>query len=126
MRGVYVALDLETTGLNPEEDDIIEIGAARFEDGVVVETYGTLVNPGRSVPDRVSAITGIRTEDLIGQPEFFQVRQALRNFVGDAVIVGHNVEFDLAFLARHAIGQSNLGDRYLRPRVDLAAHRAAL
>ena len=108
MRGVYVALDLETTGLNPEEDDIIEIGAARFEDGALVETYGTLVNPGRSVPDRVSAITGIRTEDLIGQPEFFQVRQALRTFVGDSVIVGHNVEFDLAFLARHAIGQSNL------------------
>jgi ATP-dependent DNA helicase DinG len=107
MRGVYVALDLETTGLNPEEDDIIEIGAARFQDGELVETYGTLVNPGRSVPERVSAITGIRTEDLIGQPEFFQVRQALRNFVGDAVIVGHNVEFDLAFLARHAIGQSN-------------------
>lgn len=109
MRGEFVALDLETTGLNQYEDDIIEIGAARFRDGEVIETFGTLINPGRGVPDRVTAITGIRTEDLIDAPGIRDVLPDLRRFVGSSPIVGHRVDFDLGFLSRYDIGAANIG-----------------
>ncbi|NLX08096.1 MAG: DEAD/DEAH box helicase, partial [Chloroflexi bacterium] len=108
MRDVIVALDLETTGLNPEEDSIIEIGAALFEGGQVLDTFGTLINPGRSIPERVTAITGIRTDDLIGAPGLYEVLPDLRRFVGNHPVVGHNVEFDLGFLARHDVATRNL------------------
>ncbi|GIV81182.1 MAG: DNA polymerase III subunit epsilon [Anaerolineae bacterium] len=103
MREVIVALDLETTGLNPDEDDIIEVGAAKFEDGQLIDTFGTLINPGRGVPERITAITGIRTEDLIGRPRFHEVLPRLRSFIGAHPVVGHNVDFDLAFLVRHRL-----------------------
>jgi len=107
MRGVFVTLDLETTGLNPEQDAVIEIGAARFEDGQLVETFGSLINPGRSVPERVSAITGIRTDDLIGQPTLREALPGLRALLGGHPIVGHRIDFDLSFLARYGVGSGS-------------------
>jgi len=107
MRDEYVALDLETTGLNAEEDAIIEIGAARLREGEVLETFSTLINPGRNVPDRVTAITGIRTDDLIGKPHVREVLPDLRRFLGDSPIVGHRIDFDLSFLARYHVADSN-------------------
>ena len=108
MRDVLVALDLETTGLNKDEDDIIEIGAARFQDGQVLETYHTLINPGRAVPERVTAITTIKTDDLINAPHIRQVLPDLRHFIGSSPVVGHRVDFDLGFLARYGVGLNNL------------------
>lgn len=108
MRGVYVALDLETTGLNPYEDEIIEIGAARFENGEVVDTFGTLINPGRSIPERITAITGIRTDDVVDAPSLRDQLPALRRFVGSYPVIGHRVDFDLSFLAKHDVGTANL------------------
>lgn len=108
MRDVIVALDLETTGLNKDEDDIIEIGAARFEGGELLETYGTLVDPGRAIPDRITAITGITTEDLIGAPSIRQALPELRRFIGNSPIIGHRVDFDLGFLNRYGVGTHNL------------------
>ena len=108
MRDVIVALDLETTGLNPEKDSIIEIGAARFQDGQLLDTFDTLINPDCSIPGRITAITGIRTEDLIGAPSLHDVLPALRRFIGSHPVVGHNVEFDLGFLARYDVAMRNL------------------
>ncbi len=108
MREVFVTLDLETTGLNAEEDAIIEVGAARFQAGKVLDTFSTLINPGRSVPDRVTAITGIRTEDLVGKPSIRQVIGDLREFVGSHPIVGHRIDFDLSFLSSYGVGSGNL------------------
>ncbi len=108
MRDAFVAVDLETTGLNQDEDAIIEIGAALFREGELVDTFGTLVNPGRSVPERITAITGIRTDDLVGAPHIHEVLGALRAFVGTYPIVGHRVDFDLGFLARYGVGTENL------------------
>ena len=105
---MIVALDLETTGLNKDEDDIIEIGAARFEGGELLETYGTLVDPGRAIPDRITAITGITTEDLIGAPSIRQALPELRRFIGNSPIIGHRVDFDLGFLNRYGVGTHNL------------------
>ena len=108
MRDVLVALDLETTGLNPDFDDIIEIGAAKFRDGELLDTYQTLINPGRNIPERVTTITGIRSDDLIGCPTVREVLPDLRRFIGAYPVVAHNVEFDLGFLARFDVATDNL------------------
>ncbi len=107
MRGILVALDLETSGLDPADAQIIEIGAAKFRDGEIVETYSTLVNPVVPIPARVTDITGIRNEDMIGAPKIAQVLPDLEAFVGDAVLVGHNVEFDLRFLHKQKVLMAN-------------------
>ena len=60
----YIAIDLETTGLNPKTERIIEIGAARVEDGTVVQTYSTFVNPERELDARIRELTGICDDDL--------------------------------------------------------------
>ena len=103
MRGILVALDLETTGLDPADSHIIEIGAAKFRDGVLLETYSTLVNPAVTIPSRVTDITGIRNEDMIGAPRLAQVLPALQTFVGDSVLIGHSIAFDLSFLHKQKL-----------------------
>ena len=59
MINTFVALDIETTGLNPAEDKIIEIGMAKISDGEIVDSYSTLVNPGIKISERITMITGI-------------------------------------------------------------------
>ncbi|NLE75905.1 MAG: DEAD/DEAH box helicase family protein [Chloroflexi bacterium] len=104
MSKVYVALDLETTGLDPERDAIIEIGAVRFRGEQVFETFSTFINPGgRPIPQRVKQLTGISDADVANAPSLRDVRQALVRFVGTNALVGHNVGFDLAFLRRHGL-----------------------
>ncbi|PJF42952.1 MAG: hypothetical protein CUN50_02195 [Candidatus Thermofonsia Clade 1 bacterium] len=103
MRGIFVALDLETTGLDAADAHIIEIGAAKFRDGALIETYRTLVNPMVTIPAHVTDITGIRNEDMIGAPKLADVLPRLQAFVGDSVLVGHNIEFDLRFLNKHKL-----------------------
>lgn len=107
MRGVLVALDLETTGLDPTDSHIIEIGAAKFHDGTLLETYSTLVNPAVSIPARVTDITGIRNEDMIGAPKLAQVLPTLAAFVGDSTLIGHNIDFDLRFLHKQKLFTSH-------------------
>ena len=73
----YIAIDLETTGLNPKTERIIEIGAARVEDGTVVQTYSTFVNPERELDARIRELTGICDDDLKDAPVWIQF---CRNF----------------------------------------------
>ena len=70
MPRTFVALDLETTGLNPERDAIIEIGAVRFRDGEPQERFHTLVDPGRPIPYEIQQLTGIGDADVAGKPRF--------------------------------------------------------
>lgn len=107
MRGFLVAIDLETTGLDAAEAHIIEIGAAKFRDNEIVETFTTLVDPGVSIPPKVTDITGLRNEDMVGAPKIRDVLPRLVELTGDALIVGHNVEFDLRFLHRQNVLQTN-------------------
>ncbi|MEO8395846.1 MAG: exonuclease domain-containing protein, partial [Chloroflexota bacterium] len=108
MRGELVAVDLETTGLDSSTDEIIEIGAVRFKDGVVTNEFSVLVDPGRPIPTLVTSLTGLRDEDVVGQPKLLAVLPQLLAFVGNSVFVGHNVGFDAAFLRRQGILQNNL------------------
>lgn len=107
MSRVYVALDLETTGLNPDRDAIIEIGVVRFKDDQVLDTWSSLVNPGRSLPYRIQQLTGITQAQLSAAPALSEVRPALVRCVGDAPVVGHNIGFDLGFLRRHGLLMAN-------------------
>jgi len=94
----FVAIDVETTGLRPVNQRVIEIGAVRFRDGLEVGRFATLVNPHKRIPKAIIALTGIRDADLADQPEFDAIADELVAFVGASVIAGHNVGFDLGFL----------------------------
>jgi len=103
----YVALDIETTGLDPREDAIIEVGAIRFTDSGPANSFASLVNPGRPVPAKIVHLTGIDTRALQSAPPVWEVARRLDRFVGDDTIVGHSIGFDLAFLERHSVLAGN-------------------
>lgn len=109
MARVYVSLDIETTGLDPEQDAILEIGAIRFKGNQVYETYHTLLDPGRPIPYKIQQLTGITPADLKGAPKIGAVLSEVRRFVGDNPIIGHNIGFDLSFLYRHGLFEQNVG-----------------
>ena len=100
-----IAVDLETTGFDPETDRIIEIGAVRVRltaDGAEPgERFSTFVDPGRDIGPAITRLTGIRDLDLQGAPVAVDAVRHFAAFAGDAVFVGHNVDFDLAFLERN-------------------------
>ena len=100
---VIVSLDLETTGLDPVRDAIIEIGAVRFDGRRVVDEWHTLVNPRRAIPPLITRLTGISNDMVRHAPEFQEVKQDLEGFVGDDPILGHNVRFDLGFLQQRGL-----------------------
>jgi len=101
---ILVALDLETTGLDPARDTIIEVGAVKFRpDGTIIDEYQTLVNPGRDVAFRIAQLTGITNEMLAHAPTWHDVREEVIAFIGQAPIVGHNIAFDLNFLQTHGV-----------------------
>ena len=102
MSQTYVALDLETTGLDADRDAIIEVGAVKFRDDEVLDTLSTFVNPGRPIPRPITELTGIRDDDVAGAPGLHDVLSRLARFVGQHAIVGHSVGFDLSFLRRYS------------------------
>lgn len=124
MSRVYVAVDLETTGLDAERDAILEIGAVKFRGDRVLEEFQTLVNPGRKIPLKIVQLTGINQDEADAAPSLFSQLPILARFVGDLPVVGHNVSFDLAFLRRHNLLLSNEGldtwelSRLLVPHAD--------
>lgn len=102
MPQTYVALDLETTGLDARHDAIIEIGAARFRRDELMDTFSTFVDPGRHIPHEITTLTGITDQDVRGAPSIHEALPHLVRFVGDQPIVGHSVDFDLRFLEQHS------------------------
>ncbi|MBT3711884.1 MAG: 3'-5' exonuclease, partial [Anaerolineae bacterium] len=96
-----VAFDLETTGLNPKTDAIIEIGAVRFSEKRVEDEFSMLINPGRSIPSFITQLTRISNEMVRGAPNIHDVLGEFEAFVGDAPVIGHNVQFDLSFMKPH-------------------------
>src|SRR5512135_1953612 len=100
MPRIYIALDLEFTGLSPERDAILEVGAVKFQGTQVLDTWSCLTNPGRSLSHKVQRLTGITPQDLERAPAFHNLVPSLSRFVGEYPIVGHSINLDLTFLQR--------------------------
>ena len=99
----YVSVDVETTGLAPKQDKIIEIGAVRVRDGQIVESFTSFVNPGRILPAHITELTGILQEQVDEAETMESVLPAFLEFAGDLPLVGHRILFDYGFLKRAAV-----------------------
>jgi DNA polymerase-3 subunit epsilon/ATP-dependent DNA helicase DinG len=107
MPTTYVAIDVETTGLDPSRDAIIEVAAITFQGSNVLDEFSSLTNPQRDIPDFITQLTGISQAMVDDAPSMFTLRSRLRTIIGDNVIVGHNVDFDLGFLNAERLGVGN-------------------
>lgn len=103
----FIGLDLEATDLSTDSGRIIEVGAVKFIDGKEVAKFQSLIDPGQPIPPIITSITGIREQDVMGQPKFDAVRDELAAFVGKAPIVGHNIAFDISFLKAQGLALKN-------------------
>lgn len=91
-------IDVETTGLSPTHDRIIEIGIVRVENGTVVKTFESLINPNMYIHPMIQTITGINFEDLVNAPTFEELSDEIGRLLTDATFVAHNVRFDYSFI----------------------------
>jgi ATP-dependent DNA helicase DinG len=107
MTSTLIALDIETTGLNPESDGITEIGAVRFKGNRIEDEWHSLINPGQRIPAHITRLTGISDAMVRNAPSIHEVLEDLAYFVGDTPVLGHNVRFDLGFLRRYGILKNN-------------------
>ena len=104
---VWVAFDLETTGLDADKDAIIEIGAVKFQGGRTLDAFETLVNPQRRISPFIASLTGIRQRDLDRADAIERVAASFIAFVGASPIIAHNADFDLGFLRASGIELTN-------------------
>lgn len=98
----YVAFDLETTGLSPETDQIIEIGALKVKDGKVVDRFMEFVKPDIKISPMITNITGITNEMVVDARDTQEIMKDFVDFCGDYVLVGHNIMFDYKFCKIYA------------------------
>lgn len=145
MDRIFVALDVETTGLEPGHDEIIEIGAVKFRGDEVLEQFQSFVRPRHSLPIKTTRLTRISPEDLRSAPPFHEIAPQLVRFLKSYPVVGHSIGFDMRFLAAQGLrlgqpaydtfelaallmpGLSNYGLATLAARLDIPhpdAHRA--
>ncbi|WP_278814732.1 3'-5' exonuclease [Hungatella hathewayi] len=111
----YVAVDLETTGLDPKRDKIIEIGAVRIEAGEITAEFESFVNPYRMLEAKTRTLTGIRDQDVVHAPGIEEVLPVFLNFAGELPLLGHRIIFDYSFLKRAAVNQ---GESFSRAGID--------
>jgi len=99
----YIVLDLETTGLDPLKDKIIEVGAVKINKDGIISTYSSFVNPKKNIPDYIVHLTSISNDDVKDAPLFKDIKDDLLNFISTTTIVGQFINFDLSFLAQEGI-----------------------
>ena len=98
----YVVFDIETTGLSPRFNKIIEIGAVRIKDGRIQDTYSRFVNPEVPIPYSITKLTSINDNMVINSPTIEEVLPEFLEYVGDAILVAHNASFDTGFIKEFA------------------------
>jgi DNA polymerase-3 subunit alpha (Gram-positive type) len=112
----FVVLDIETTGFSPIGDDIIELGAVRYKNGQLGESFQRFVKPSKPIPEEVQKLTNISPEMVENAPEPAVALREFFDFVGDAIVVAHNASFDYSFLRYHR--QKHLGEEFMNPVLD--------
>lgn len=112
----YVVVDIETTGLDPQWNDIIEFGALRISDGKVIDSFTSLVNPGYEIDNFITELTGITNEMLATASDIKAVLPKFLDFVGNSIVLGHNVNFDINFIYDSCI--SELGRAFNNDFID--------
>lgn len=99
----YVALDLEMTGLNAKKDTILEVGAVRIRDGRAAAVYGALLRTETALPEKVTELTGITREMAEQGREPEEAMEEFFAFLGEDILVGHNIIYDYGFLKQWAV-----------------------
>ena len=94
----FVVVDTETTGVRAETDRLIEIAAVKLVGGEVVDRFSSLINPERSIPQRITRLTGISTGMVFDQPPAAEVMPRFLAFLGEGIFVAHNRTFDERFV----------------------------
>ena len=94
----FVALDVETTGLDFKNDRVIEVGAVKFVNGQIAGEFSSFINAGVPIPAYISELTNIKNEDIASAPPFPQLVENLLAFIGDLPLCGHQIEFDATFI----------------------------
>lgn len=105
MTDSYICLDIETTGLNPKTDKIIEIGAIKVMKGRKCKTFTTFINPGRKLNERITELTGIENGDLQDAPDISQIIADFLEFAEELPLLGHSILFDYSFIKKAAVNQ---------------------
>lgn len=98
LRQDYCIVDIETTGYNPGWDEIIELCAIKVRNGLITDKFVSLVKPNEAIPDFITEMTGITSEMVATAPSLNEILPAFVSFVGNDIILGHNVTFDLNFI----------------------------
>lgn len=96
--GPFTVFDVETTGMSPERDRIVQIGAVRVDKDGYISRFNSFVNPGRKIPPSLVCIHHISDEMVVDAPKFARVGREFLKFAGNSTLVAHNARFDLAFL----------------------------
>ena len=91
-------IDTETTGLSPDNDELIEVALIRMRGAQTLATYSTLIRPSRSLPPEITELTGITDADLEAAPALAEVAGEIRDFIGDRDLIAHNAAFDRGFI----------------------------
>lgn len=110
-RELFAVVDLETTGGLPKRDRIIEIGIVLSDGKAILDEFGSLIDPGRSIPPEITRITGITDDMVSGKPRFYELAKDIVQWTDGKIFVAHNVRFDYGFL-QHAY--RDLGYTYTR------------
>lgn len=97
----YVVFDIETTGLNKDSDFIIEIGALKYKNNVLVDEFSYLINPKIELPQIIIDITGIKDRDLIDKETIDVILPKFVEFIEDLPLLAHNISFDLGFINKN-------------------------
>ncbi len=94
----YIVFDFETTGLDAEFEDIIEIGAIKFEYDHPIQAFKTYIKPTKKIRKKITDITGITNDDVANAPTIEEIMPHFINFIGNYTLVAHNAKFDMSFL----------------------------
>ncbi len=121
--GTYVVFDLETTGLESNKDEIIEIGACKVEHGRITETFSSFVKPNRHISNEIVNITGITDDMVADAPSINYVLPDFYKFCANATLVAHNISFDISFIYTAAKKLSYNFDHPLMDTLEMAKNK---